>query len=443
MRKILLALLAAALLALSAACLAEGSVIVPIVTMTVNSVGDPTPAPTSTPASFQTPEAIVAVTPTPVPTQEPTPTVPLTPAPTQLPPPTAVPAMGTLMSDSQPTTMAVGGIFSGGSTVLGSDIPRSEITSVRFEPSHFGATDDAWDVSADRDGSVLAWVKDGALTIASLGGVRANADSSYLFAGYSSVTSIDFNRSFLTEGALDMSHMFDSCFSLAELDVTELNTAGVLDMSYMFSTCAALTALDLSNFDTSRVRNMDGMFFMDASLAELDVTAFNTASARSMRSMFESCTALKSLDLSGFNTSSASDMRYMFSNCAALESISVLADFAAGKDAAEMYSGCAAKLSVVAGEPNGAGEGGESAVIGELTAAEWAKYDEYASLKKWARGDNVRKLQTRLTELGYGVGYIDGVYGPDTQKAISRWQRDHGYAGNGNLNAEQAMELFN
>lgn len=434
MRKIWFTLLIAAILALSAACLAEASMVVPIVTMTVNSVGDPTPSPTSTPAPIRTPE--------PAPTLAGTPTVPPTEAPTQLPPPSAIPAMGTLMSDSQPTTMSVGGIFSGGSTVLGSDIPRSEITSIRFEPSHFGATEDAWDVSADQNGSVLAWVKDGALTIASLGGVRANEDSSYLFAGYSSVTSIDFNGSYFTDDALNMSHMFDSCFSLTELDVSELNTSNVLDMSYMFSTCSELVSLDLSNFDTSHVRNMDGMFFMDAKLAKLSIEPFNTSSVRSMRSMFESCTSLKSLDLSGFNTSITSDMRYMFSGCASLESIRMLADFGADKDTSEMYLGCPAKLNIVAGEANGAGESVDPNPISVMTAAERSEFDQYAELKKWARGENVRKLQTKLVELGYKVGFVDGVYGPDTQKAISAWQRDHDYAATGTLSAAQAMELF-
>ena len=415
MRKIMSVLFVAALLLLVAACLAEEPVIIPIISMTVSAMDDPTPSPT--PEATSTPMAVV--TPTPMPEVTPT--------------PSPVPAMGTLMSDSQPTTLAVGGIFSGGSTVLGSDIPRASITSVRFEPSLFGAALDAWDVSEEQNGSVLAWVTDGALTIASLGGVRANADSSYLFAGYSSAASIDFGGCFYTEDAANMSHMFESCASLTALDVSGLDASNVTDMSYMFSACTELTELNLSGFDTSRAANMDGMFFMDIKLASLDLTGFQTASTASMRSMFESCTSLKALDLTAFNTSSAEDMRWMFSGCAALEEISVASGFGTGKNTSDMFSGCPALLNIV---------GGESNAGNAISAAEWTEYDAYASLQKWSRGDIVKNLQTRLKELGYDPGYIDGVYGPGTQKALSAWQKDHGFAASGFLDAGQALELF-
>lgn len=37
---------------------------------------------------------------------------------------------------------------------------------------------------------------------------------------------------------------------------------------------------------------------------------------------------------------------------------------------------------------------------------------------------DVRKIQTRLKELGYNCGQIDGVFGPKTEQAIRTFQKD-------------------
>ena len=394
MRKIIIALLAA-LLVLCAGALAEEIVQIPIVTVSAYPVGDGS----ITPPPPETPE------PTPKSTQEPAPT----PAPTDTPAPEEAPvtepvetsASGTLMVDNQTTSLSVGGIFSSSSTVLGSEVPRASITSIRFESSLAGAPAGAWDVSAERNGSVLAWVTNGALTIAGEGGVRANPDSSHLFAGYSAVESIDFNNCFNTEDATNM--------------------------AYMFSSCLELTSLNLAGFHTANVTNMEGMFFMDTKLEALSVDGFNTSAVSSMRSMFESCTALKSLDLTSFNTSAAADMRWMFSGCAAMEQISVSSGFAEGKNTADMFSGCPASLATEGGEVN---------------TEEWSKVEKYVSLKLWSRGEEVRWLQTKLSELGYSVGFADGVLGPNTVSALKKWQRDHGYEATGVTEAEQIWELM-
>lgn len=45
----------------------------------------------------------------------------------------------------------------------------------------------------------------------------------------------------------------------------------------------------------------------------------------------------------------------------------------------------------------------------------------------------VYNVQVALQKLGYRPGPADGVYGPQTRKAIKRYQRDHGLAVTGNL----------
>ena len=47
-----------------------------------------------------------------------------------------------------------------------------------------------------------------------------------------------------------------------------------------------------------------------------------------------------------------------------------------------------------------------------------------ATLKKGSQGSEVRKLQERLNQLGYGCGVADGSFGVNTEKAVKHFQDD-------------------
>lgn len=47
------------------------------------------------------------------------------------------------------------------------------------------------------------------------------------------------------------------------------------------------------------------------------------------------------------------------------------------------------------------------------------------------RGDDVSDLQRRLSALGFDVGKVDGMFGPDTARALSEFQRAAGLAADG------------
>jgi len=50
------------------------------------------------------------------------------------------------------------------------------------------------------------------------------------------------------------------------------------------------------------------------------------------------------------------------------------------------------------------------------------------NIKRGAKGQNVRELQTRLLALGYNLGKagVDGDFGPATRRAVRRFQKDYG-----------------
>ena len=48
-----------------------------------------------------------------------------------------------------------------------------------------------------------------------------------------------------------------------------------------------------------------------------------------------------------------------------------------------------------------------------------------------SRGNEVRKIQTKLKQLGYYKGSIDGIYGSDTQNAVKSFQKNCGLKSDG------------
>ena len=93
-------------------------------------------------------------------------------------------------------------------------------------------------------------------------------------------------------------------------------------MGGMFQGCYELEYLDLSNFNTMNVTNMEGMFNNCNKLKEIKgINNFNTINVKNMNYMFQGCEELKYLDLSNFNTIKVTKMNYIFNKCHKLKVI--------------------------------------------------------------------------------------------------------------------------
>lgn len=58
-----------------------------------------------------------------------------------------------------------------------------------------------------------------------------------------------------------------------------------------------------------------------------------------------------------------------------------------------------------------------------------------------SRGDEVRKIQTKLKELGYYTGSIDGIYGTATQSAVLAFQKNCGITQDGIAGSQTLLYL--
>ena len=138
--------------------------------------------------------------------------------------------------------------------------------------------------------------------------------------------------------------MFDYCFQISSLNLSNFNTGNVEYMENMFSGCRGLTSLDLSNLNTSNVTNMSNMFNGCSGLTSLDLSNLNTSNVTRMGGMFYDCLSLTSLDLSSFDTSNVTDMSSMFGGCFSLTTINCGLDWSTDKvtNSTDMFKDCVA-----------------------------------------------------------------------------------------------------
>ncbi len=81
-------------------------------------------------------------------------------------------------------------------------------------------------------------------------------------------------------------------------------------------------------------------------------------------------------------------------------------------------------------------------VPGAATATPTAAASGVTSLKPGSQGEEVRKLQRRLKELGYYKGSVDGDYGEGTATAVEAFQRQHGLDVDGKAGPQTQNKLY-
>lgn len=57
------------------------------------------------------------------------------------------------------------------------------------------------------------------------------------------------------------------------------------------------------------------------------------------------------------------------------------------------------------------------------------------------RGEDVAELQARLNSLGFDSGKVDGIFGPDTERAVVEFQHNRGLAEDGRVGPEVVTEI--
>ena len=200
---------------------------------------------------------------------------------------------------------------------------QDTVTKIVFQDSinKIEGESESWDISSAKNKAVMARLvpntddtTTNTLYIQGNGGVIANYNSSDLFYNFSKLTEIENINLLDTSNVTDMSHMFQSCIKLTNLDLSSFDTSKVTNMSEMFSGSTRLTILDVSNFDTSQITDMSYMFENCSSLTILDVSNFDTSNVTNMSYMFKKCSSLTSLDFRKATFDKVTSYNNMFNN---------------------------------------------------------------------------------------------------------------------------------
>lgn len=201
-------------------------------------------------------------------------------------------------------------------------------------------------LAGDPSSNTYAWKPWSSQITSAVISVTEMTNASFLFAGCSSMTSIDISG-LDTSNVTNMGYMFDDCSSLTSIDLSRLNTDNVIQMSSMFSGCSSLTGLDLSSLNTGKVSQMLGMFNGCSGLTSLDLSGLDTGAVVDMASMFRGCSGLTSLNLGGIDTSGVRDMRWMFMGCSSLTSLDLSSlDTGSVVQTSQMFEGCSSLTSL-------------------------------------------------------------------------------------------------
>ena len=200
---------------------------------------------------------------------------------------------------------------------------QSTVTKIVFQDSinKIEGESESWDISSAKNKAVMARLvpntddtTTNTLYIQGNGGVIANYNSSDLFYNFSKLTEIENINLLDTSNVTDMSHMFQSCIKLTNLDLSSFDTSKVTNMGEMFSGSTRLTILDVSNFDTSQITDMSYMFENCSGLTSLDVSNFDTSNVTNMSYMFKKCSSLTSLDFRKATFDKVTSYNNMFNN---------------------------------------------------------------------------------------------------------------------------------
>ena len=244
------------------------------------------------------------------------------------------------------------------------NIQRQNVEKVVFASSLAEInTNKSWDVSAQQDGSIMAWYNETSapytVYIGSNDEIFANRNSARLFAyigyadvctatetitnlnllnvrsvvsmnymfsytGFTAMTSLDLGDKFDTSNVLQMAYMFQAAGykSMTDFNLRDkFDTSKVTNMAYMLADVGytAMTNLDLGDkFDTSKVVDMQIMFYNTGYTAMTSLNLgdkFDTSKVTNMDRMFYNTgrIAMTSLNLGDkFDTSKVTNMRWMF-----------------------------------------------------------------------------------------------------------------------------------
>ena len=199
-------------------------------------------------------------------------------------------------SPSTATLAATDGWYKG-------EADKSVITALSIVDSYVpsGAETEVWDASAGGDGSVMAYLNGTELTLAGNGEghIEANEDSSYAFADFSSVTSVQGLDLLDTSKVTDMTGMFQNSFT-SDTNFVAAGTEGIASFEVSPAYVVSTLPIDLRSWDVSGVTSMSNMF-SGVSATSINITGWDYENLENADGIFNGCADVRVIYLGDFD----------------------------------------------------------------------------------------------------------------------------------------------
>ena len=148
------------------------------------------------------------------------------------------------------------------------------------------------------------------------------------------ITSLDVSH-FNTSNVTNMQYMFCKASGLTSLDLSSFDANKVTDMKHMFYLCADLetiTGLENINANSLTGAAINNIFQSCKSIASLDLSGFNVSNITEMQSICDGCQSLEYINVSGWNTSKVTTLYKAFTSCGKLVTIDGILDLSGLKN---------------------------------------------------------------------------------------------------------------
>ena len=181
-------------------------------------------------------------------------------------------------------------------------------------PSGFNKTKEENILSTDPNEPVYAWFSGGSLYIYKESGkIVLNGNSSYLFAYFENLNSIDLSL-FDTSKVSNMTSMFEGIRNTNTINISSFSSENLTTTTNMFKNCQNLNNIIFgSSFTTKKVTDMSYMFSGSQNINSLDLSNFSSDSLTNVEGMFSGCQNLRSVKIgSNFTLNNVTSLYRMF-----------------------------------------------------------------------------------------------------------------------------------
>lgn len=191
----------------------------------------------------------------------------------------------------------------GSTTYLRKDVELIELVNNKIISKN---AIDSWDISQNKDGSVVAWITDDDNNnlyewhIGANYRIKANAEMTWYFRGFTNLKNIigleymDFYQT------TSVSSMFGNDINLKSIDIDFSNAKNLTAIGAIFSGCRSLESVNLNSLDNTKITSLKEVFMSCEKLEYIDFSNWNIGNITNMNFLFYGCSNLKQINMSNF-----------------------------------------------------------------------------------------------------------------------------------------------